>query len=58
MFENEKYGYDLLRIYKHIAKLYEPKTKILSKIEQIFIGIPISTISFAIKHYKELGERR
>lgn len=57
MFENEKYGYDLLRVYKHIAKLSEPKTKILSKIEQIFIGIPISIISFAIKHYKELVER-
>lgn len=54
MFENEKYGYDLLRVYKHIAKLSEPKTKILSKIEQIFISIPISIISFAVKHYKEL----
>lgn len=54
MFENENYGYDLLRVYKHISKLFNPKIKISYKIEQIFIGIPISIISFAIKHYKEL----
>lgn len=54
MFENEKYGYDLLRINKHIAKLFEPEIKILSKLEQIFISIPISTIMFIIRHYKEL----
>jgi len=54
MFKNEKYGYDLLRIYKHIAKLFEPETKLLSKFEQIFISIPLSSILFIFRHYKEL----
>lgn len=54
MFENEKYGADLFRVYKHIAKLIDSSTDFVSKIEQFFIGIPISSISFILKHYNEL----
>jgi hypothetical protein len=52
MFKDEEYGYDLLRIYKHISKFAEPKTSLLSKLEQILISIPFSILSFLVKHFK------
>ena len=58
MFQNEKYGYDLLRVYKHIFHLVDPKATITKRVEQLLLGIPISLISFLIKHYKELFRRR
>lgn len=54
IFENEKFGYSLLRIYKHISKLSEPSVSFLHKLEQVFISIPISVISFIIKYHKEI----
>ncbi len=54
MFEDEKFGYSLLRIYKHISKLFEPQVKFIQKLEQIFIGIPISLVSFGIKYHREI----
>lgn len=44
MFENEKYGYALLRFYKHVFILFSSNSKFLKKMEQMFLGIPISTI--------------
>ncbi len=54
MFQNEKYGYDLLRVYKHLFQLVDPQSKLSKRLEQLFLGIPISSISFLIKHYKEI----
>lgn len=45
---DEKLGYPLLRIYKHIAKLINFDTPILSRLEQLFIGIPITVMGFLI----------
>lgn len=52
IFEDENFGYNLLRIYKHISKLLEPSANFLQKLEQIFIGIPFSLISFLFKYRK------
>ena len=54
MFKNENYGYDLLKINKHIFRLIDSKTSIANKFEQLFIGIPSSSILFFIKHYKNI----
>lgn len=54
MFEDEKFGYGLLRIYKHISKLSEPSVSFIQKLEQVFISIPISVISFVIKYHREI----
>lgn len=53
LFDNEKLGYALLRVYKHIAKFTDKETPILQKIEQLFVGIPISGISYFIAATKE-----
>ena len=52
-FENEKLGYSKLRVYKHISKLTDSSTTCTAKLEQLFIGIPISAISYLIDVIKE-----
>lgn len=54
IFHNEKYGYYFLRIHKHVFNFVNPKTNFLKRFEELFLGIPISFISFVIKHFKEI----
>jgi len=58
MFENEKYGYALLRLYKHVFILFDSNSKFLKRIEQLFLGIPISIIYLIpiFLKYKLLGD--
>lgn len=53
LFDNEKLGYALLRVYKHIAKFTDKETPIFKKFEQLFVGIPISGISYIVAVIKE-----
>ena len=53
LFDNEKLGYALLRIYKHIEKLIDVETPLLQRLEQLFVGIPISGISYLVAVIKE-----
>lgn len=53
LFDNEKLGYSLLRIYKHIAKFIDNETSIFQRLEQLFLGIPISTVNYLIAVIKE-----
>lgn len=52
-FENEKLGYSKLRVYKHISKLTDSSTTCTAKLEQLFIGIPISAMCYLIDVLKE-----
>ena len=52
-FENEKLGYSKLRVYKHISKIMDSSTTLPAKLEQFFIGIPISTVSYLIDVLKD-----
>jgi hypothetical protein len=57
IFEDEQYGYDLLRIYKHLYCLVETNSCFSKRFEQLFLGIPISIISFIVKHFKIIISR-
>lgn len=46
MFENENFGYALLRLYKHVFILFDSDSKFSKRMEQLFLGIPISIICF------------
>jgi len=50
VYENEKYGQDLIRVYKHIYNLSRRDLSFLKKLDEMFLGIPISMMSFVIKH--------
>lgn len=54
IFEDEKYARDLLRIYKHRSYLTDPKTGIPQKLEQLILGIPVSSILFFLKHFRKI----
>ena len=59
LFENEKRGYALLRVYKHIAKLTDTETPLFQKLEQLFVGIPVSIINYiAIAINEKLRSRK
>lgn len=52
-FKNDKIAYNLLGIYKHIANLVDTKMPPAARLEQLFIGIPLSVIRFVICVLKE-----
>lgn len=53
LFDNENLGCALLRVYKHVENFTCIKTPILQRLEQLFIGIPISIISYLVVVIKE-----
>ena len=50
MYKSEDFGYALLRVYKHVFILVALNTKFFKRLEQLFIGIPISLISLFAKY--------
>lgn len=58
IFENEKIGYSILRVFKHISTLTDPLTPFGIRMEQLFIGIPVSAISCLIVVLKEKFKSR
>ncbi len=55
--KNRDLGYSILRFYKHIYKLINPNTKIVRKLEQLVLGIPISLIVLILSLFKYLKEQ-
>lgn len=51
-------GYRILRFYKHLYKLFDPEAPLQVKIEQFFIGIPISGITLIPTLFKIIKERK
>ena len=45
---NEKMEYSIHRVYKHFGSLFENELPLYKKFEQIFIGIPISLITYLV----------
>lgn len=46
-FNNEKIKYSLLKLYKHLAYFTKTEASVFNKLEQLFIGIPVSAIRYA-----------
>jgi hypothetical protein len=58
MYEDEKYGCDLLRIYKHIFKLIDSNFSFSKRLEQLFVGIPISIFNFVIRYFQSIINKK
>lgn len=58
LFKNRDTSYRILRFYKHIFKLIDQESKFITRLEQLFIGIPISAITFIPVLWKILKEKK
>lgn len=58
LFKNRDTSYRILRFYKHIFKLIDQESKFISRLEQLFIGVPIFTITFIPVLWKILKEKK
>lgn len=54
VFTDNEYGYDFLKIYKHVGALLSQQYQLSEKIEKLFISIPFYSIKFILKHGKTL----
>lgn len=54
IFEDEKYGFDLLKIYHHISLIKNSQISLSKKLENIFISVPYYTIRFILRYWKSL----
>ena len=51
--ENKEFEYAKLRLYKHIFKLTDNSLPPLKRLEQLFLGIPVSVINCAVAYSKK-----
>ena len=54
IFEDEKYGFDLLKIYHHVSIIKNSQIALSQKLENIFISVPYYAIRFILRHWKSL----
>lgn len=54
LFSNNDYALDYLRMYKHLVRVTDPTKSILTRIEQLCLGLPLSAIKFIIRHFREI----
>ena len=52
IYYNNTIGYDILRLYKHLYKLYDKNISFKMKLEQIFLALPFTIIKFFISLLK------
>ncbi len=56
IFSNRESAYGILRLYKHICKLFDPEASLKTKLEQVLIGIPVSAVALIKIFLKSSGK--
>jgi len=55
---DDKLGFEFLRFYKHLFKLIDKETPFITRLEQLFFGIPLSGIMLIVGLIKILIKKR